>query len=84
MEFGASLANGQVNGASVDINAFFNGVPNNADALANHMDASLFGGAMDPSEKLRIRDYLLPNPPTTQRRRDALGLALSSPGFQWY
>lgn len=82
--FGASLLNSQVNGASVDINAFFAGVPNNADALAAHIDRALFGGEMDPFERQRIRDYLLPNAPTTQRKRDALGLAIASPGYQWY
>ncbi len=81
--FGASLTNGNIAGSSVDTNGFL-GSATTADAIVDVIDDKLFGGAMDSAEKTRIRDYLLPDPPTTQRKRDAIGLAIGSPGYQWY
>ena len=53
-------------------------------AMVNRIDQALFGGEMPTFDKDRIRSYLLPNPPSTIRQRDAIGLAIGSPGFQWY
>jgi uncharacterized protein (DUF1800 family) len=82
--FGAALMNNNVSGTSVDINAFLAGVPNTAQGVADQIDTALFGGQMPPADKDRIRDYMLPDPPTTARKREALGLAIGSPGYQWY
>jgi hypothetical protein len=50
----------------------------------DRIDQAMFGGEMPASDKARIRTYLLPDPPSTIRQRDAIGLAIGSPGFQWY
>ncbi len=81
--FAASLLNGNIAGSSVSIDALLGGA-NTADAVADVIDDKLFGGAMPADQKTKIRDYLLPNPPSTTRKRDAVGLALSAPEFQWY
>ncbi len=81
--FGASLLAGQINGNAVDINALL-GSANTADAVVDRIDTALFGGEMPPADKDRIREYLLPDPPTVTRKREAVGLAIGSPGFQWY
>jgi uncharacterized protein (DUF1800 family) len=72
-----------IQGLSVDINAFFPG-DNTAAAVMNRIDQKLFGGAMPAGEKAVIQAYMPPNAPTTQQKRDALGLSIASPGFQWY
>src|SRR2546428_448780 len=63
--FGASLLNGNVSGASVDATGnstgFFYGVANTADAQADQINARLFGGAMPQADHDRIRNYMLPN-----------------------
>jgi hypothetical protein len=82
--FGASLMNSNISGLSVDINVFLTGVPNTAQAVIDRIDAALFGGTMNPTEKTLIRDYMLPDPPTTLKKREGLGLAMGSPGYQWY
>ncbi len=86
--FGASLVNGNVSGTAVDLTAnstgFFYQVANNADAQADHINARLFGGAMAQADRDRIRDYMLPNAAPTTRHREAVGLAIGSPGYQWY
>jgi uncharacterized protein (DUF1800 family) len=81
--FGALLATGGLSGVSVDTAAFFSGLTTAAQ-MANTIDQSLFGGEMPAADKSRIQSYLLPDPPTSTRRNEALGLAIGSPGFQWY
>lgn len=85
--FNALLCNSKtpgLTGTNWSTATFFQGVQNTADASASHINNRLFGGQMDADDYARIRDYMLPNPPTNQRKREAVGLALSSPGFQWY
>jgi hypothetical protein len=81
--FAAELLNGDLDGVSVDIDAFLGGA-STAQEIANKIDLMMFGGALPSAEKNRIRDYLLPDPPSTQRKREAVGLAVSTPTFQWY
>lgn len=81
--FAASVAAGQFSGVTYDLAAFYAGT-NTADAMAQRIDEALFAGEMDPADKIRIRDYLAPQPTSTTRQRDSLGLALSSPAFHWY
>jgi hypothetical protein len=87
--FGASLltntggTGGGLAGLTVDVAGFLAGLTT-ADAIVNQIDNALFGGEMPTTDKDRIRSYLLPNPPSAIRQRDSIGLAIGSPGFQWY
>jgi uncharacterized protein (DUF1800 family) len=81
--FAASVAAGQFSGVTYDLATFFAGATT-ADQMAERINTALFAGEMDPADKLRIRDYLAPQPTSTTKQRDALGLALSSPAFHWY
>ncbi len=81
--FGASLMANQLSGLSVDYTSFFSGL-NTADQMADRINQALFGGEMPITDRNRIRDYLLPNAPSTTRQREAIGLAIGSPGFQWH
>lgn len=81
--FGASLMNNQLSNVSVNYTAFFAGLTS-ADAMADRINAAMFGGEMPTPERDRIRDYLLPNTPSATRQREALGLAIGSPSFQWH
>lgn len=88
--FAASMMNsatsqtaGGINGVTVDHAAFFAGATT-ADAMADRINTTIFAGELPTAERNRLRDYLLPNAPTTLRQREALGLALSTPSFQWY
>jgi uncharacterized protein (DUF1800 family) len=74
---------GNVGGATVDTTALLAGA-NTAQLIANRIDQLVFGGEMPVVDKTALVAYLRPDPPTTTRIRDAFGLALASPGFQWY
>jgi uncharacterized protein (DUF1800 family) len=82
--FGAQLANNFYSGFTFDVNAFFAGVPNTADGILAHINSRIFGGRMAPSDLEEIRQFLLPDPPGTTKRNQALGLAFGSPSFQWF
>jgi len=81
--FGSLLVNQNLGGISVDIEAFLAGA-NTAQGIVNRIDAVMFGGGMSPADKNMIRDYLLPDPPSEARKREAVALAIASPGYQWY
>ena len=84
--YGASLVNGttgSISGLAVNDVAFYTGATT-ADQMIARIDDRLFGNRMDPDDRERIRQFLLPSPPTTTRRREAIGLALSCPSYQWY
>lgn len=81
--FGASLVNGNVTGSVVDAPGFFAGLTT-ADQMVDRMSQAMFAGEWTAEERNRIRDYLLPNPPSASRQRESLGLAIASPSFQWY
>lgn len=81
--FAASVAAGQLSGVTYDLTTFFSGTTT-ASEMMDRIDATLFASEMDPDDKARIRDYLAPQPTSTTRQRDALGLALSSRAFHWY
>ena len=82
--FGFSLGiPGSVGGATVDTIALLAGATT-AQTIANRIDLLLFGGEMPVADKAALVTYLRPDPPSTTRIRDAFGLALASPGFQWY
>ena len=74
---------GSVGGAIVDPTALLAGATT-AQAIADRLDVLLFAGEMPVADKAALVTYLKPDPPGTTRIRDAFGLALASPGFQWY
>jgi uncharacterized protein (DUF1800 family) len=74
---------GNVGGATVDLTALLAGA-NTAQSIANRIDLLLFGGEMPPVDKAALVTYIGTGVPSTTRIRDAFGLALASPGFQWY
>ena len=78
-----SLANGSVSGATFDLTALLAGATTST-AVADRFDRLLFAGEMPRADKAALVTYLKPDPPSTTRIRDAFGLALASPGFQWY
>ena len=56
-----------------------------AQKIADRLDLLFFGGEMPAADKAALITYLKPDPVTsTTKMRDAIGLALGSPGFQWY
>lgn len=81
--FGASLPNGEINGSTVDAPGFFAGLTT-ADEMADRINQAMFAGEWPTEERNRIRDDLLPDPPSASRQRESLGLAIASPSFQWY
>lgn len=81
--FGSSVMQGAVSGVTVDYATFFSGLTT-ADQMADKIKQAMFLGEMPTYDRNRIRDYLLPNTPSTTRQRDAIALAIASPSFQWY
>ena len=82
--FAASLPAGSVGGAVVDNIAMLAGA-NTAQGIANRIDLVLFGNEMPAADKAALVAYLRPDPVTSNTRiRDAIGLAIGSPGFHWY
>jgi len=80
---GAQVGGLSLSGVTVNFDALFAGT-STAQQIADRIDSLLFAGEMPAADKARIVEYLLPNPPSTTRRREAVGLAIGSPGFQWY
>jgi uncharacterized protein (DUF1800 family) len=74
---------GSVGGAAIDTTALLSGAAT-AQKIADRLDLLIFGGEMPLTDKAALVTYLGPDPPGPTRIRDAFGLALASPGFQWY
>lgn len=55
-----------------------------ADTVMTAIDTRLFGGEMPAATRTRLRAFLVAQPMTTTRVREAIALALSAPAFQWY
>ncbi len=81
--FAFTLANGSVTGAAVDAAALSAGA-STAAAVTNRIDQLVFAGEMPADDKAALLAYLQPDPPSLSRIRDAFGLALASPAFQWH
>jgi uncharacterized protein (DUF1800 family) len=81
--WGASLSTMGISGITYDDVAFYAGATT-ADQLADRINERLFLGRLPAIERNRLRDYLLISPPTQQRTREAIGLAIGCPTFQWY
>ncbi|MDX2115781.1 MAG: DUF1800 domain-containing protein [Planctomycetota bacterium] len=81
--FAATLGNQSLTGVTLDFSVFFAGAAG-VDAMMARLNERLFGGEMSPDEFEHVRQYMLPEPTTTSKLRDAVGLALSTPSFQWF
>ena len=81
--WGATASTNLVTGIAFDDAAFFAGAVTANDCVTR-IDERLFAGRMPASERMRITTYLLPEPVTASKRREAVGLAISGPAFQWY
>ena len=80
---GAQIGGQSLSGTSTNFDTLFAGATT-AQQIVDRIDLLLFSGEMPAAEKLRVRDYLFPEPVSATRRREAVGLAIGSPGFQWY
>ena len=78
--FGLALMRNSVDGLKADVSGL---AGMTAQALADRVDAQLFAGEMPHDDKADLVAYLGAKP-TELRVREAVGLALASPGFQWY
>ena len=76
-----------VSGAGVDTTTLLAGA-NSATLIAARIDALVFAGEMPAADKAALITYLRPSGtatmPSSTQIRDAFGLALASPGFQWH
>ncbi len=81
--FAADLLEGEISGVRFKLETFLQGAEDTEQIIAR-LDEALFDGLIDPYDKASIAEYLQPDPPTPGRTREAVAIALSSPGFQWY
>ena len=81
--FAFNLANSSITGAAVDAVALAAGATTAA-AVANRIDELVFSGEMPTDDKAALLAYLQPDPQSLSKIRDAFGLALASPAFQWH
>jgi uncharacterized protein (DUF1800 family) len=81
--FAFNLANNSISGVTVDIPALLAGVTT-AVQVADRIETLIFAGEMPAADKAALIAYLRPDPPSMTRIRDAFGLAIASPAFQWY
>jgi uncharacterized protein (DUF1800 family) len=81
--FAFNLANNSVSGVTVDLPALLMGATT-AVQVADRIDTVVFSGEMPSADKAALITYLRPDPPSQTRIRDAFGLAIASPAFQWY
>lgn len=72
-----------ISGVSIDLTALANG-QTTAAGLAGQMNSRIYNGNLSAARVTALTNYLLPNTPTTAKIRDAWGLALSLPDFQWF
>lgn len=77
-----NLSNGGINGLVISVTNFL-GDAGTPQAVMDVIDGKLFGGTMPADQKALIQQYMS-NSPTTQQKREAVGLAIDSPAFQWY
>ncbi len=81
--FAALLANNGITDTVINLSAFLDGATTSS-AIADRIDQRLYGGRMPPAEKAEILNYMGPGSPAEALIRDAIGLALSAPSYQWY
>lgn len=74
---------GGLPGLVVDDLAFFSNMTS-VDQMIFQINKALFGYEMPVTDRTRLTQFLMVNPADRRRRREAIGLAISSPAFQWY
>lgn len=75
--------NNAYSGILTDMNALTMGAVTPA-AVASRIDRVIFAQSMASADLSAIQSYLGPANPSSTRVREAVGLALASPSFQWY
>jgi len=80
--FGASLMNNEYSLVTVSESAFLAGATT-PQQIVDRIDEVIFARRMTSVDKAQILSYLGSNPSTTTKR-EALGLAVAAPGFQWH
>ncbi len=85
--FAFQLANNSISGATVDLTALLAGATSPVQ-IADRIDTLIFAGEMPSVDKAALITYLRPTGtatvPSSTQIRDAFGLALASPAFQWH
>jgi uncharacterized protein (DUF1800 family) len=81
--FGADMMNNALAGVSVNTTGLFTGLTT-ADQVMARINSLLMGGEMPRSETDPIGVYMQPTPTGATQQREALGLAIGAPSFQWY
>ena len=83
--FGADLMNSNqpISGISVNTTGYFAGLTT-APQVVGRVNDALEGGEMPQGERTLLENYLQPTPTSVTQQREVLGLAMSSPSFQWY
>jgi hypothetical protein len=77
-----NLANGSVSGVSVDVQGLTAGATT-AEAIVDRIDRLAFAGEMPAAQRASLAAYIGATP-TLTKIKDAFGLALASPAFQWH
>jgi hypothetical protein len=81
--FAFNLANNNISGVTVDLPSLVMGATTAAQ-IVDRIDTVVFAGQMPSVDKAALLTYLKPDPPSQTRIRDAFGLAIASPAFQWH
>ncbi len=81
--FGADLMNNAYSGIQLDVTALTAGATTPA-AVAGQINKVIFGDTLAAPDLSAISTYLGPTNPSTTKIKEAIGLALASPSFQWY
>ncbi len=81
--YAALMVTQGIPGLSFDVGAYFAG-RTTAAQMIDHIDVTLFGGELPSVQRSILHSHLSVNPLDVARQRDTVGLALSSPSFQWY
>jgi uncharacterized protein (DUF1800 family) len=85
--FAFQLANNSIGGVTVDTTALLAGATTPGQ-ITDRIDTLIFAGEMPAADKAALMTYLRPTGsatvPSSTQIRDAFGLAMSSPAFQWH
>ena len=81
--YAALLVTQGIPGLTFDVASYFAGCTT-ATQMIDRIDFTLFGGELPAPQKAVLQSFLAVNPSNDARQRDTVGLALSSPSFQWY
>lgn len=79
----ASLMYNEMTGVEVDVPGLMFGA-RTVEQVAARIDSIVFGGAMPMTTRLLLEEYLRVNRPSNGVMAEALGLAVSSPEYQWF